>query len=608
MSQQVTISSITANTPVDIYYCDSFSANCIFVSGVTVFPYTFTVPPPYDETNIIIKIIDNQGCVDGEVIPITPTPTSSVTPTNTPTNTQTPTNTKTPTQTPTQTLTQTTTTTNTPTNTSTPTQTPSIAYHYRGQNSYTTSEDVCNDIMTILPYYTYISEANIVPVVDVIVYQTLSNGVLYNPFNGEDKFYKMSFGLYYYWVQIGINGDIISFEVCLNSVTPTPTPTNTTTPTNTMTPTNTPTNTETPTNTPTNTATPTPTTVFQFLPDEFYFTDEVNNETFAYIYGEFTGYTYNKTSVNRLVKLNQDLTIDYTFTGGTGFNASPYYFAYNSITQQPDGKIIATGSFTEYSGVSANRIIRLNTDGSIDNTFTYGTGFDTYSEGSGVDSLGRIIIVGYFSTYDGLTAPKIIRLLSDGTKDTTFTIGTGFNNTGIEVLMNNDDSMYIVGYFNSYNGTSVSQGITKLLSTGVIDTTFSGGTGFNTGNEEPNGLMRISGETSFYSFGYFTTYSGISANRIIKLNSNGTQDISFNSGTGFNNEVYSGYIIWTNKLVITGAFTDYNGTSSNGTIILNSDGTIYQTFTNNYWGVFFIGNKLFGQQNGLPIELIASYP
>jgi len=107
MSQQVTISSITANTPVDIYYCDSLSANCIFVSGVTIFPYTFIVPPPYDETNIIIKIIDNEGCVDGEVIPITPTPTSSVTPTNTLTPTVTPTNTKTPTQTPTQTLTQT---------------------------------------------------------------------------------------------------------------------------------------------------------------------------------------------------------------------------------------------------------------------------------------------------------------------------------------------------------------------------------------------------------------------------------------------------------------------------------------------------------------------
>ena len=57
MSQLVTITSVTANTPVDIYYCDSFSANCIFVSTVSVFPYQFDVPSPYDETNIVIKII-----------------------------------------------------------------------------------------------------------------------------------------------------------------------------------------------------------------------------------------------------------------------------------------------------------------------------------------------------------------------------------------------------------------------------------------------------------------------------------------------------------------------------------------------------------------------
>jgi hypothetical protein len=258
--------------------------------------------------------------------------------------------------------------------------------------------------------------------------------------------------------------------------------------------------------------------------------------------------------------------------------------------------------------VSANRIIRLNTNGSIDNTFTYGTGFNNFTEGSGVDSLGRIIIVGIFTSYNGLSSPRIVRLNSDGTKDNTFTIGTGINNTGIEVLMNNDDSMYISGYFNSYNGTSTPQGITKLLSTGIRDTSFSGGTGFNTGNDQPNGLMRISGETSFYSFGYFTTYSGISANRIIKLNSNGTQDTSFNSGTGFNNTVYSGYVIWTNKLLLLGGFTSYNGTSSNRTIILNSDGTIYQTFSVSYGRVFFIGNKLFGNPSGLPIELIATYP
>ena len=116
MSQQVTITSVTANTPVEIFYCDSFSANCVYVSTVSVFPYTFSVPPPYDDSNIVIKIEDVNGCIDGEIIPITPTPTPSITPSTT----QTPTNTPTPTQT------QTNTPTVSSTQASTPTTTPSL--------------------------------------------------------------------------------------------------------------------------------------------------------------------------------------------------------------------------------------------------------------------------------------------------------------------------------------------------------------------------------------------------------------------------------------------------------------------------------------------------
>ena len=211
MNQIVTITSITANIPVDVYYCDSFSANCVFVSAVSVFPYQFEVPSPYSEDNFIIKIIDADGCIVGDPISVTPTPTSKVTPTPTQTPTSTITNTPTNTETPTNTPTNTETPTNTPTNTSTPTPTSSVVPHYIGQNSFTTSGNVCNDTVTILPYYTYISEANSVPVVGAIIYQTQLNGVLYNPLNGSDKFYKMGFGPYYYWVQVGINGDILSF-------------------------------------------------------------------------------------------------------------------------------------------------------------------------------------------------------------------------------------------------------------------------------------------------------------------------------------------------------------------------------------------------------------
>jgi hypothetical protein len=214
MSQQVTITSVTANTPVNIYYCDSMSASCIPVSTVATFPFTFNVPSPYDETNIVIKIEDTQGCIDGYVIPITPTPTPSITasitpsPTLTPTSTITPTFTSTPTMTPTQTITQ------TPTFTPTPTQTPNVSVHAIGKSVFVTSANTCSDLISLTNLYTYISQANLVPVVGVTLYQTLANGVLYNPYNGGNNWILMVWGGNNYAVQVNSSGLIVDFTLC----------------------------------------------------------------------------------------------------------------------------------------------------------------------------------------------------------------------------------------------------------------------------------------------------------------------------------------------------------------------------------------------------------
>ena len=42
----------------------------------------------------------------------------------------------------------------------------------------------------------------------------------------------------------------------------------------------------------------------------------------------------------------------------------------------PDGKIIAGGEFTLYNGLSQSRIVRLNTNGSVDTSFTVGSTFN----------------------------------------------------------------------------------------------------------------------------------------------------------------------------------------------------------------------------------------
>jgi hypothetical protein len=261
LSQQITITSITATTPVNIYYCNLLqSPTCVFVATVSSFPYTFQVPDPYDSSDYYIEIIDGSGCVETQNIFITPTPTATPTKTPNTTPTQTPTTTLTPSITPTKTPTNTPTQTVTSTFTPTPSVTPAIASHPIGQNVYSTSGSSCLDTITTTNYYTYISEANATPVNGATVYTTLVGGSLYNPYDGLDKWILMNWDGTFYAVKIDSTGKILDYGICYVIPTPTPTPTQTSTPT--ITPSNTatqvlsPTPTQTPTVTPTITTTP----------------------------------------------------------------------------------------------------------------------------------------------------------------------------------------------------------------------------------------------------------------------------------------------------------------------------------------------------------------
>lgn len=214
MSEIVKITSVTANTPVAIYYCDAMSASCVFVVSASTFPYEFEVPSPISDNDFIIKIEDTEGCLDGELILVSPTPTNTLTPTTTPTPTITSTVTVSPTITSTYSPTPSITNTITPTLTSTPSPTPAVASHYVGQLPNENPTIVCGYLMTILEYYTYLSEANLSPVLGVTIYTFTYNGVLYSPLVGNNLYFKMQFGSSFYAVQVDSDGVIINFDLC----------------------------------------------------------------------------------------------------------------------------------------------------------------------------------------------------------------------------------------------------------------------------------------------------------------------------------------------------------------------------------------------------------
>jgi uncharacterized delta-60 repeat protein/prepilin-type N-terminal cleavage/methylation domain-containing protein len=325
--------------------------------------------------------------------------------------------------------------------------------------------------------------------------------------------------------------------------------------------------------------------------------------------GFFT--TYQGVSVNKITRLNNDGTRDSSFNIGVGFNNPPA-----SIIQQSDGKIVLGGDFTTYQGVAANYIIRLNSDGSRDNTFNIGTGFNSSVMSIIQQSDGKIVIGGFFTTYQGVSANGIIRLNADGSIDTSFNIGTGFNGTVNKVYQQSDGKIIIGGSFSTYQGVSTNR-ITRLNSNGSQDNTFNIGTGFN---NVPYAVIQQS-DGKLVLGGTFTTYQGAGANYIIRLNSDGSPDNTFAIGTGFNNLLIvpvRGIIQQSDgKLIIGGDFGTYQGVGANYIIRLNSNGSrdysfsigtgfdqmVYSIITQND-GKFVVGGS-FTQYQGVAAQYIA---
>jgi hypothetical protein len=350
---------------------------------------------------------------------------------------------------------------------------------------------------------------------------------------------------------------------------------------------------------------------YRFLPNSTYLLSGVHKPTYSYIMGAFDQYEETGVVTNSrvLIKLNIDLTINHTFTVGTGFDQVLY--TGSAVREQADGKLICSGTFTSYQGVNANRIIRLNTDGTRDNTFVIGTGFDNFTQIPYISSSGQVYVTGFFNNYNGTYCPRLARLNADGSFDPTLVIGSGFNSTTLSVLENADGTILVSTYAGNYNGTPMS-GLIQLLHNGTVDPAFNVGTGLvPAGNNFPNYMARIPGETSFFVAGFFTTYKGIPANRIIKIKADGSIDTSFVYGTGLNNKVSSIHIIWGNKILLIGdsdlsaTFTQYNGILAKHFVVLNNDGSILFTpGAVGYETVTVVGNYLFAKTPGNCLQVV----
>jgi uncharacterized delta-60 repeat protein len=231
----------------------------------------------------------------------------------------------------------------------------------------------------------------------------------------------------------------------------------------------------------------------------------------------------------------------------------------NAVAVQRDGKIVVAGSATipRPDGRTAIALVRYNSDGSIDTSFN-GTGFafgPTFIFGRAfavaIDSRDRIVVAG--DTFKPSTTDSsdfiVARFNANGTVDSSFNQGAGFNVTdingvaneghGLEVLA--DDSLIVSGFapirVSNVNGTTIVSdplgAVVKYQENGFVDQTFGAAgrvalPGDNVGRGlavQSDGRIVLAGSIAI---GTFPTQ--VNRFALMRLLANGTVDTSFGDG------------------------------------------------------------------------------
>lgn len=288
--------------------------------------------------------------------------------------------------------------------------------------------------------------------------------------------------------------------------------------------------------------------------------------------GTFT--TYNNNSVNKLLRLNPDGSLDTTFLTNASFNNVRVIFIQN------DGKILVGGDYTSSYNTQIKRFLRVNTNGTIDTTFQSGLGPDNRVYSISQQQDGKILIGGAFHHYNGILAKDLARINVDGSLDTTFKIATtiyttsGFNGP-VECIKIQPDGKYILGgTFSTFNTIPI-RFLARLNVDGSLDTTFTIGNGFNF----PVYSVDIQQDGKIVVGGNFSMFNGDTCNYIARLNVNGTIDSTFNTRTGFNGPVVRIVKLQADgKILAGGIFNSFNGHAINNIARLQSNGGLDSSF------------------------------
>ncbi len=332
----------------------------------------------------------------------------------------------------------------------------------------------------------------------------------------------------------------------------------------------------------------------------------------------------------KTVRLNTNGTLDTTFngTGAVTTNLAVYVDTAESVAIQTDGKIIVTGSkYDATAHTSEYYVFRYNTNGILDTTFNASgvvtASIDKNKPNTAADvkiqTDGKIVVCGtsYVGSYDDIA---IIRLNTNGTLDNTFNgtgkVTSGFLKSGRDVIeklaVQSDGKILATGYTSSNNIS-----LARYNTNGTLDTSFNT-KGYLTSNfqhtyfDNTLNSSAVLSQTDGKVLIVGNYYSSTSNNQEIfvrRYNASGTVDTTFGTsgmaslGINANWTFSNAAILQTDgKIMIVGS--SYIGTVSVFTLVrFNTNGTLDTTFNgtgilNTTISVNSVGNSILLQPDG----------
>ena len=247
----------------------------------------------------------------------------------------------------------------------------------------------------------------------------------------------------------------------------------------------------------------------------------------------FTGSALTAGGLTRsgLLRLNADGSADATFDVGVGPTTTrPGNVGTVDFTLPlPNGQVLATGYFDHFNGAAVNGVARLDATGAVDASFNPGgSGANDYVEGAVRLPSGKFLVSGYFTTYNGTARHGLARLNANGTLDTTFDPSLALGNgSGVDNFAVQPDGRILVAGYLTAAGSTVRQGLVRLLPDGALDNTFTAPAALGSGTVfsfygdaiavQPDGKILVATPEA-------------AAGPVSRLNPDGSLDASFQPG------------------------------------------------------------------------------